>query len=370
MNILLIEPYDGGSHAYLWNGLTYHLPCDVTRLGLPARKWKWRMRGAALHWSHTSTLWKASDYDLLIASSFLNLSEFLGMNPQLADVPTLLYFHENQLAYPVVHHDDRDFHFPLIQISSALAATTVAFNSCFHRDEFLDLVDPFLARFPDYQPREVAHQLREKSIILPVPIREDEFLGVGIDRGAPPLILWNHRWEHDKQPEEFFGAIRQLAAEQIPFRLAVVGETFRDCPSVFHEAQKQLDPYIVQWGYVENRKEYIELLQHSDIVVSTARQEYFGISIMEAVWAGARPVVPDRLVYPELYPEAYRYADTSMLENMLRDLLTHPEQLCDGEHRRLAEPYLWSKQKQVWWNALSDIACDNPRTRTTKSVTT
>jgi hypothetical protein len=34
-------------------------------------------------------------------------------------------------------------------------------------------------------------------------------------------------------------------------------------------------------------------------VLSTADQEFFGIGITEAVAAGARPVFPNRLVYPE-----------------------------------------------------------------------
>ena len=44
-----------------------------------------------------------------------------------------------------------------------------------------------------------------------------------------------------------------------------------------------------------------------DVVVSTANHEFFGIAICEAIWAGAVPVVPDRLSYRDHVPESCRY---------------------------------------------------------------
>ena len=49
MKILILEPYDGGSHAQFLNGLTTHSRHQYIRLSLPARKWKWRMRGSAIY---------------------------------------------------------------------------------------------------------------------------------------------------------------------------------------------------------------------------------------------------------------------------------------------------------------------------------
>jgi hypothetical protein len=40
----------------------------------------------------------------------------------------------------------------------------------------------------------------------------------------------------------------------------------------------------------------------ASIVVSTAEQEFFGVSIVEAMHAGAFPVLPRALVYPERIP--------------------------------------------------------------------
>lgn len=56
-----------------------------------------------------------------------------------------------------------------------------------------------------------------------------------------------------------------------------------------------------------NKTEYYELLANSKVVVSFALQENFGFGIAEAVYLGCTPVLPDRLVYPELYAERYLY---------------------------------------------------------------
>lgn len=39
--------------------------------------------------------------------------------------------------------------------------------------------------------------------------------------------------------------------------------------------------------------------------MSASRQEFFGISVVEAIAAGCRPVLPDRLSYPWLIPDEY-----------------------------------------------------------------
>ena len=44
-----------------------------------------------------------------------------------------------------------------------------------------------------------------------------------------------------------------------------------------------------------------KILESSDVVVSTAIHEFFGIAIAEAAAAGAIPIVPRRLAYPEIF---------------------------------------------------------------------
>ena len=56
-----------------------------------------------------------------------------------------------------------------------------------------------------------------------------------------------------------------------------------------------------------SKEEYYKLLSRAKVVVSFALQENFGFSILEACYLGCIPVVPNRLVYPELYSEEYLY---------------------------------------------------------------
>ena len=51
-----------------------------------------------------------------------------------------------------------------------------------------------------------------------------------------------------------------------------------------------------------SKEEYYSLLGKSKAVVSYALQENFGFGVAEAVYLGCTPVLPNRLVYPELYP--------------------------------------------------------------------
>ena len=48
MKILALEPYHGGSHKAFISGWSSNSRHEWTVLGLPAYKWKWRMRHAAI----------------------------------------------------------------------------------------------------------------------------------------------------------------------------------------------------------------------------------------------------------------------------------------------------------------------------------
>ena len=55
-----------------------------------------------------------------------------------------------------------------------------------------------------------------------------------------------------------------------------------------------------------NRRIYESILGLADWVCSTARHEFFGLSVVEAMFAGCMPWVPAGLSYRELLPAAAR----------------------------------------------------------------
>src|SRR5688572_7909749 len=120
MHVLYAEPFEGGSHASFSQVLLRGVPARFTALTLPGRHWKWRMRGFAAWAALEQTAALAADADVLLASSYVPLAELVGLCPRLAAIPRLLYFHENQLAYPSRGEPaDRDHHFGFTQLVSA-----------------------------------------------------------------------------------------------------------------------------------------------------------------------------------------------------------------------------------------------------------
>ncbi len=57
-------------------------------------------------------------FKTLFASSVLNLTEFVALRPEFHSVKKVLYFHENQLCYPVEDPKERDFYYGYSQILS------------------------------------------------------------------------------------------------------------------------------------------------------------------------------------------------------------------------------------------------------------
>jgi glycosyltransferase involved in cell wall biosynthesis len=298
----LLSAYRADSHAAWADWLLRTQQRFVWRpLELPGRHFAWRIRGNPLSWLHSLP---DELPDLIVATSMVDLATLKGLHPRLAQVPALYYFHENQFSYPWSEHQHRSVDPQMVQLYGALAATRVVFNSVFNRDSFLAGVDDLLAKLPDAVPGGVPACLREKSLVCPVAI--DPITRLSTERGAPPLILWNHRWEHDKQPEHFTEAMLRLAAGGRDFRLALLGKRPRAVPAAVARLRSALGERIVADGLLP-RDAYREQLASAAIVISTAAHEFQGLSVLEAAAAGARPLVPDALCYPEQYPADYRY---------------------------------------------------------------
>ncbi|MDO9476987.1 MAG: DUF3524 domain-containing protein, partial [Pseudohongiella sp.] len=128
--ILLLSAYDAGSHQQ-WRQILcdmfphYHWTC----LSLPARHFSWRVRGNSLSWAFNHRRELTDNYDLVIATSLTDLASLRGFVPELARIPTLVYFHENQFAYPATAQQHASIEPAMVNLYSALCADHVAFNS-------------------------------------------------------------------------------------------------------------------------------------------------------------------------------------------------------------------------------------------------
>ncbi|KEQ17055.1 tRNA-queuosine alpha-mannosyltransferase domain-containing protein [Endozoicomonas numazuensis] len=309
MKILLLSAYDAMSHAYWRKGLVAAFPeYDWTVLTLPPRYFNWRLRGNSLSWALGEREVLESGYDLMICTSMTDLSALKGLVPALSSIPTICYFHENQFAYPQADSQHKSVEPKILNLYTALAADQVLFNTAYNRETFFAGVEQLLRKLPDHVPPGVVDQLRERSSVLPVPLPDSVFeTHIDAQASQPLQILWNHRWEYDKAPERFFMALTHLKAQGVSFQVHIVGQSFRKIPDVFIKAKESLADELGAWGYIESIEDYRQLLQSCDAVVSSAIHDFQGIAVLEAVAAGCYPLVPDRLAYPELFPQKHRY---------------------------------------------------------------
>nr|XP_008170547.1 glycosyltransferase-like domain-containing protein 1 isoform X2 [Chrysemys picta bellii] len=470
MSILLIEAFYGGSHKQLADLLQEEIE-ECVLYTLPAKKWHWRARTAALYFMQTvpananyrylKGMKKLCNYGfslpssqlylfgldpfcllkqrrlciswILFASSVLNLTELIALRPDFGKLKKVLYFHENQLTYPVQKCQERDFQYGYNQILSCLVADIVVFNSAFNMESFLTSIGKFLKLIPDHRPKDLEKIIRPKCQVLHFPIRfpdvsrfmpehklahlekitgfrgnEDTYLfrclpfqqkyratgslmktsssspesglceaqsGLcttqqerlqypltsleklnkskasestnqevpcqedkqhvtfnpcnllsGTDYQQRPLhIVWPHRWEHDKDPESFFKVLLKLKEMDLPFHMSVLGETFTDVPDIFSEAKKALESSVLHWGYLPSKDDYFQALCMADVVISTAKHEFFGVAMIEAVYCGCYPLCPNALVYPEIFPAEYLYSTPEQLFKRLQNFCKRPD---------------------------------------------
>ena len=382
MNVLALEPWFGGSHRRFLEGYVAHSAHDVRTVTMAARYWKWRMQGGAVTLADKAREALADGWrpDVLFASDMVNLPAFLALTRDvLAETPVVFYLHENQLTYPLrparpgEPERERDYTYATVNYLSALAADRVVFNSEFHRGEFFGALPDLLRRFPDYTHVGTLPGLRAKSDVLRLGL---DLEGLDAARPAaearrahepgPPVILWNHRWEYDKDPEAFFRVVNRLDDAGVRFRLVLAGQTFAEQPPAFEAGFRRYAERVLHYGYAESFDDYAALLWRSDVVVSTSIHEFFGISMLEAIHCGCHPLLPDRLTYPELIPERLHtpllhapvlYDGEEALFETLRGVLTGAQPMLPGDVlREIPADLAWPLQAPRFDALVDEVA--------------
>jgi glycosyltransferase involved in cell wall biosynthesis len=312
MKIYYIEPFYGQSHKEWIDSYQKHSGHEVKIFSLSGRFWKWRMQGGAI--SLADQISSEEVPDLFLISGMIDLPLFKSLiATKFRDVPISLYFHENQFAYPEAAGAPKNqlHHYSFMNFKSCMVADKAYFNSAYNKDSFLKGAKKLLKKMPDQVSPSWFTGVESKCQVLPLGI--EGRVSQKKPREGTPMILWNHRWEHDKNPEEFFKLLFELRTEGYKFELAVLGESYQDRPLIFDEAQNILSEEIKYWGFQE-KDVYLEVLSKADIIPVTSHHEFFGVSVFEAVMNGVYPILPNRLAYPENFPSKHLYSSYDELK--------------------------------------------------------
>ena len=259
--------------------------------------------------------------DVVFCSDMLDLPQWRGMlrDSQILETPTAVYFHENQWTYPLSPDARVDSHFGYTNLLSALAADACWFNSVFHRDDFLKASDSFVQQMPDSRRDHHFAQLAQRCKVLAPGFVPPQCMPPRVENQTI-TIGWVSRWEHDKRPDRLLDLVGRLDQRGIDFRLVLLGRRPRQTPGPLAELRKRFADRILHDAFAETVQEYWAWLRSMDVVVSTADHEFFGIAVCEAIWAGAAPVLPNRLSYPELVPGESLYDSLDQAVSMISDL--------------------------------------------------
>jgi glycosyltransferase involved in cell wall biosynthesis len=216
-------------------------------------------------------------------------------------------------------------------------------------------------RFHDYHELAFAESLAARSCVLypGIDLHRLDAADVPAAQKGTPTVLWNSRWDYDKQPLVFLQAVSEVIARGHDIRLIVLGEYVDQQAEIFETYRHKLADYTIHWGYVSDMQRYCALLHQADIVVSAAIQEFFGIAVIEAAYAGAVRLLPRRLTYPELLPREYHadclYDDDAQLADGLVHLVQRHMQIDRHELRRWALRFDWKKMAPTYDIALAGM---------------
>jgi len=238
----------------------------------------------------------------------------------------------------------------------------------------MEALPGLLRRFPDYTHLETVPEISRKSTVIHLGLdlaAHDRYRGdyqqhLWGRRMQPPIVLWNQRWEYDKNPEAFFRMMNRIDDAGFDFRLILAGEHFEEQPREFDRAFERYAERILHYGYADDFEEYSRLLHRADIVVSTAIHEFFGIAIMEAIYCGCHPLLPNRLSYPELIPDSLHrpllhapvlYDNEENLFHILASILSGAERpLPVSTLRHIPESLDWRTHVSVYDDLVEEIA--------------
>lgn len=374
LRVLLLEPWYGGSHRQWADGYAAASSLEVAVVGLPATGWRWRLLGGAAPMAEAAQRvvqergWKEGP-DVVLASGLVDLAQVLGLSRRWLQgrVPLVVFQHESQMVHPAgvgrADHAATDHAATLADWASWLAADAVWFNSDYHRRAVVASVGSWLGSLPGPELSSTEDAVTGRFRVMGLGLELDWLTArrstprQSQSCGAGPLILWPHRWEPDKDPDAFGRALQRLERAGLDFGLVLAGEVPAVGDDRRAELARRFSDRVMACGPFD-QDTYRYWLGRSDLVVSCAHHDFFGVAVAEAVAAGCTPVVPAGLAYEEVLDDpSVGYPPTrfgTALEQAVRNWA--PVDLGPSRWATAVARYAWSIQAPRYDQALAELA--------------
>jgi len=354
LRILFIEPLMNGSHASVIRNYLLHTKHKIDLLSLDGEHWiKNLCTGAGRLSRHLNQKFPSPVHDIVVATDLFQQGDFYTLQiKRFGNIPKIFLAHEHQFGVPKSGlRYDNDLNVRLSNVISTICADKCIFLSNSSMTQYTENLRTYLSE-------NIAESIERKckSINLGVDFKSfDKYPFVkNFDQA---IILWNHRLEFDKNPEEFFRALNELATEGLDFKVIIASDT--SDPNISKEVKEgigKLGDKIVHQGYVRNKKKLAQLYWKSNIVVSTAEAEFFGLSVAEAIHCNCWPILPKRLTFPQFVPKRFHenhlYTNHKDFVAKLRWAIKNVPCLKNDALQQHVSKYSWDKIAPTWDEAI------------------
>ena len=127
-------------------------------------------------------------------------------------------------------------------------------------------------------------------------------------------------------------------------------------PQGWESLRDELGERCLQWGYAESKEEYISWLWRCDVVPVAPHQEYFGLSVVEAMRCEVMPWVSDAHAYPETTPNDIRFLPSEDWIQALEDGDWKRNPQCKQAIREHALQFDWAERGPAVLEELNRVA--------------
>lgn len=289
LDILALEPFCGGPRKAMLEAIMRHSCHRWTLLRLPPRRIERRLAAAAIWFSEQLSRHWVGPVDVLFTSEALNLDDFFKLTPALADKPAVVYFHDNELP-DADTPSDQDTALAVVNVTTALAATEIWFNSLYHLQIFLKRASALIHRHAELAGRDPLPQIASRSQLVRPPIDMDALHraeGETIERD-PRLLFVDTR---DAAVPLLNKALLGLQRRGEKFSLVTTGPV----DGLDNELPRTTIPE-------EDMLARARAMRRASVIVSAKPGAPADYDAVAAMMAGCWPVFPDVGVYPELLP--------------------------------------------------------------------